>query len=127
MNNNKGQVLVMFVLLIPLIFLLFGIVVDIGLSYTEKRKLDNTTKMTLEYGLENIEKENIKIEMSKLLTKNIENIDEVNIHVEENLIRINTSSHYDSIFSTVFGKEKYQITSKYKGYNENGVITVIKE
>ena len=117
----------MFVLLIPLIFLLFGIVVDIGLSYTEKRKLDNTTKMTIEYGLENIGKENIKAEMSDLLTKNIENLDEVNIHVEDSLIRINTSSHYDSIFSKIFGKEEYQITSKYKGYNENGTITVIEE
>lgn len=117
----------MFVLLIPLVFLLFGIVVDVGLSYTEKRKLDNTTKMTIEYGLENIEKENIKTEMVDLLKKNIENIDEATIHIENDLIRINISSHYDSIFVGIFRKDQYQIISKYKGYNQNGVITVIKE
>ena len=41
--NNKGQVLPIFVILFPIIILIVTYIVDIGLMYTEKRKIENTT------------------------------------------------------------------------------------
>lgn len=49
MLNNKGQVLVFFVLLIPIFLVIFVMVIDIGnLSY-QKNSLNNICNLTLDY------------------------------------------------------------------------------
>jgi Flp pilus assembly protein TadG len=41
MKDSRGQVLVAFVLLIPVILMLLALIVDVGFLYVEKRKTDN--------------------------------------------------------------------------------------
>ena len=74
MLNNKGQVLVLFVLLIPIILVVLVMVVDIGnLSY-QKNSLNNICNLTLDYISEENNIEKIK-EYVKLNDKNIDNIE----------------------------------------------------
>lgn len=85
--NNKGQVLVIFVILIPIIILLFTLVIDIGNMYIEKRNINNNLKYAIEYSNKN----NTNIE--EILNKNLDNI-EINYYDEE----IKVSKKYNGIF-----------------------------
>ena len=51
--NNKGQSLVMFVLIIPIFLLILTLVYDVGNAIYEKDRLSNTNYLTIEYGLNN--------------------------------------------------------------------------
>ena len=52
--NNKGQSLVMFIILIPIFLLIITLVYDVGNALYEKNRLSNTSYMVIEYGLDNI-------------------------------------------------------------------------
>ena len=41
MLNNKGQILVFFVLLIPIFILILILVIDVGNAFSQKKSLDN--------------------------------------------------------------------------------------
>lgn len=126
-TKNQGQVLLLFILIIPIIFLLFALIIDVGLSYTEKRKLDHNTQEIIQYGLKNKKEPDLKNKMADLLKENIKTIDELTIHIEENKIRVNVTTHRDSIFSDITGKKQYQITSKYQGTIQNDQMIIKKE
>ena len=80
--NNKGQTLALFVIIIPLILLLFIYIVDIGNLYLEKRKINNTLEYALEY-----KKENKNVE--EYINKNIDDVDEIIILDDEIIIKKN--------------------------------------
>ena len=52
--NSKGQVLVLFMLLLPLVFMMLALIIDTGLLYIEKRHVDLVVKDTTEYGIKTI-------------------------------------------------------------------------
>ena len=49
--NNRGQTLVMFILMLPLLLIVLCLVVDIGMLSLEKKKLENTLKDAIYYEL----------------------------------------------------------------------------
>ena len=51
--NNKGQSLVLFIVIIPIILLVFVLVYDIGTAIYEKNRLSNTSYMVIDYALDN--------------------------------------------------------------------------
>lgn len=53
--NNKGQSLVTFILLIPIIFLIFVMVYSIGNMILIRQKLDNINYLVIDYGLDNMD------------------------------------------------------------------------
>ena len=53
--NNKGQALVMFVVIIPIFLLIITLVYDMAGIIYEKNRLSNVAYMTVDYGLDNIE------------------------------------------------------------------------
>ena len=57
--NNKGQVLVVFVILLPIFLLILGFVIDYGLLYSEKKNIDDSTHDALNYYLNNLDDSNI--------------------------------------------------------------------
>lgn len=125
--NNKGQVLTAFIILLPLILMLFTIVLDVGMLYTEKRRVDNNVKSTINYGLKHIEDETLKSKLTKLLTDNIDDIDSVYIDIEQNKITINLVKTQKSIFNAINLKKSYEIKSNYVGYINEDKIKLIKE
>lgn len=53
--NNKGQSLVMFIILLPILLLILTLVYDVGNAIYEKDRLSNTNYMVVDYALDNID------------------------------------------------------------------------
>ena len=67
--NNKGQSLVMFILILPIILLLIVLVVDIGSIMVKKQELDNVNQLTIEYGLDHISNQEIESKQVKYVNR----------------------------------------------------------
>ena len=87
--NNKGQSLVMFILIIPIFLLILTLVYDVGNAIYEKDRLSNTNYLTIEYGLNNIDTvtEN---DLKNLIEQNTSNLKYIYVTIEENQIEIKT-------------------------------------
>ena len=115
--NNKGQVLVLFVILIPIFLLLLMAVIEIGNINIEKTNTKNTIKETIETNLKNYD-ENTNTIVNNLIEKNIKDIKSKSIFTSEDEIRITLIQT-----KTIFGR-KIEIEYKYKGIKENEIITI---
>ena len=85
--NKKGQVLVIFIIFIPIIILIFTLIVDIGNMYIQKRNISNNLKYAVEYSNKN----NTNIE--EILNKNLDKI-----KIEYNDEEIKITKKYNGIF-----------------------------
>lgn len=119
MLNNKGQVLVIFVILLPIFLIILTGIVDIALLNIEKKKLDNNTHDAVEFYLDNYDDSNVENDTKELLNKNLKNID-INITDNNEIITIKVIKKYKSIYSVISKKEK--LTSIYTGNKETKKI-----
>ena len=112
--NNKGQSLVMFVLIIPIFLLILTLVYDVGNAIYEKDRLSNTNYLTIEYGLNNIDTvtEN---DLKNLIEQNTSNLKYIYITIEENQIEIKIEKDAKSIIGKMFNFNLVKIISHYKG------------
>ena len=112
--NNKGQSLVMFVLIIPIFLLILTLVYDVGNAIYEKDRLSNTNYLTIEYGLNNIDTvtEN---ELKNLIEQNTSNLKYIYVTIEENQIEIKIEKDAKSIIGKMFNFNLVKIISHYKG------------
>ena len=117
MKNNKGQTLVIFVVFLPIIIIIMATIVDIGLMYYNKNKLDNLNMMVIEYGINNLDNNNLTDKLNSLIDKNDKNIINKDIKLENNKIEIKLEKNIDSTFGKVIGLTKYEIKSHYIGTN----------
>ena len=108
--NNKGQVLVIFVILLPILLMILGFVVDLGLLSIEKRKISNNTYDAVEYYLES----NDKDKTINLLNDNLDGVD-IKINDSEDYVEITVKKNYKGLY-----KEEINIT--YKGRKETKEI-----
>lgn len=115
--NNKGQSLVVFIIILPILLMIFTLIIDLGFMYIEKRNIDNNCYDAVEYYLENIDKEDIELRVNNLLNKNIKNIDEILIKQEEDYVEISVSKNRKSIYSIISNNTKIKMT--YKGFKED--------
>lgn len=113
MKNEKGQTLVVFVLLLPLIVLLLSFLVDATNTLYETKKLDELNRTVLSYLLDNKE---VKVEnVKELLLKNDQNV--ILLTFEETpKLHLVLKKEVKSIFLKVIGIKKYDITSNLYGY-----------
>ena len=124
--NNKGQSLVLFIIIIPIILGIMAIVIDIGNIIYENQELDNINRIVLDYGLDSISDRNIIDNMKNLAYINKDNID-VDIKFIDNEFYIESSYYVKGIFSNIFNIEGYLVKSKYKGYIGDDNKNIIKE
>lgn len=112
--NNKGQSLVMFVLIIPIFLLILTLVYDVGNAIYEKDRLSNTNYLTIEYGLNNIDTitEN---DLKNLIEKNTSNLKYIYVTIEDNQIEIKMEKEAKSIIGKMFNFNLVKIISHYKG------------
>lgn len=112
--NNKGQSLVMFVLIIPIFLLILTLVYDVGNVIYEKDRLSNTNYLTIEYGLNNIDTvtEN---DLKNLIEQNTSNLKYIYVTIEENQIEIKIEKDAKSIIGKMFNFNLLKIISHYKG------------
>ena len=113
--NNKGQVLIIFVILLPIFLMILALVIDLGLLSIEKRKISNNTYDAVEYYLSNpnIEK------TIKLLESNLEDI-KVNIEDKKDYVEIIVKKEYKSLYTIISNDQEINIT--YKGIKETKKI-----
>ena len=103
--NNKGQTLVIFVIILPIILILITLVVDLGLLHIEKRKIQNNVLSASEYYLENINDIDIENKVKNLLNKNIKKIDSISIEEKDNFIEIKVTKKNNSLYNIISNKE----------------------
>lgn len=112
--NNKGQTLVMFVILLPIFLLIITLVYDFGNALYEKERLDNTNYMVIEYGLDNID--NIsENDLIDLVMKNTSNLDSIYVLIDDSKITIKLSKNVRGIVGGIFGFKLIEINSNYEG------------
>ena len=115
--DNKGQTLIIFVLILPILLLLFTLIWEIGnLSFTIN-KYEAEIKDTINYGLKN--KENI--DENTLINLLKENIDgNITVKIDDK-IKIDVKEKYKALFK--FNNHFY-IDITYIGYIENEKIII---
>ena len=116
--NNKGQVLIIFVILIPILILVMSMIVNIGYLQIEKKNIDNTVRDALEFYLNSSDTDK-DILAKELINKNIAtnniSIDETEFYVE-----ISVSAPVKGILNK--NEDKYNVT--YRGYKDT--LKIIK-
>lgn len=139
--NNKGQSLVLFIIMIPVMLGIMALVIDVGNAMSLKNDIDNVLEYVLDYGLEtgevfftNSDKEyfnedliNWKDDLEILINYNLK--DSTNdIVLEDKVIIITSNKYVEGIFSNIFNIDGFKIESKYKGYLDSSkkVIKKIK-
>lgn len=112
--NNKGQSLVMFIVIIPILVIILTFVYDIGSAIYEKNSLSNTNYMVMDYGLSNID--NIsENDLIDLILKNNKNVNNASVIIEDKSINIKVSKEYRGIFGKVINSKLTEIVSEYNG------------
>ena len=129
MNNNKGQVLIMFVLLIPLFIMLLAYVFNTSTLYINKSHIENNVKEALKTGLENktnnLDNEQIELDIKELINKNTKNIKLLKVTVDEK-ISVTLKVSINSLFTNIF-KDSYDVLVKYNGYINNDKIIIERD
>ena len=117
--NNKGQTLVTFIIILPILLIILALVIDLGFLYMEKRNIDNNVYDSVEYYLNNISDKKIEEKTKKMLNKNIDDIDKIIILEKEDYIEINVSKDIKNIYSIL---KHTEINITYKGIKESKEI-----
>ena len=98
--NDRGQVLVTFIILLPIFLFIFAVIIDYGLLCIEKRKITNNVREALTYYENNIDDYDIKDKTKQLLQKNLDNV-EIDIIESDYDIQITVKSNYKSLYNTL--------------------------
>lgn len=141
MLNNKGQSLVLFILILPILLGIMVLVIDIGNVFYKKNEINNAIEFVLDYGLDSIQKdteeetreEGLKTSVSeevlseeeitdvdleqleKLLQYNLEDYQN-EIRLEDERIVVSSKTYVKGIFSHILGFRGFLVESEYYGY-----------
>jgi hypothetical protein len=124
--NRRGQVLVLFVILIPLLIAIAAFTIDMGYSFYQSNRLNNINHIVIEYGLKHIDDSNVRAKMIDLLYKNDNQVDAYDLKIENNKITLNIKETVDSIFGKAINIDFYYLSSTYVGYVKNNHVTIEK-
>ena len=111
--NNKGQTLVMFIILLPILLFVLTLVYDVGNAIYEKDRLSNTNYMVVEYALRNsLVSED---ELVELINKNDDDISDITIMMIDNSDTIALTKDIKGVFGKMFGFNLTSVRSEYRG------------
>ena len=125
--NNKGQTLIMFILLIPLILVIMALVIDTSFVYKEKIKFQSVTKTIMKTTYENKDTTDFNDKTINLYKKNGIDTNNIVIKVNSDSVVIKNQAKVKSVFGNIIGIKNYEVKFSYKIYKENESIKVIKE
>ncbi len=126
--NKKGQTLVAFVLILPLLVLILSFIINLSFIYIAQRNLDNNIKNAIGVRFSDrfIEDE-MENKIRDLILKNNDNINELEIYITNENIKIRVGMIYDTKIPTIIGENKFTIKSNYEGYKLNDELIIVKE
>lgn len=112
--NNKGQSLVMFIILLPILLLILTLVYDVGNAIYEKDRLSNTNYMVVDYALDNIDSIDEE-DLNTLILKNDNNLDDISIMIIDNSVDISLKKNIKGVFVKMFNFNLTFVKSEYNG------------
>ena len=101
--DNKGQSLVLFVLLMPVLFVLFLVLSDVGNLMVSQSKYDSEIKSAIKYGLKHKDEDNVIDRIKSLLDYSISEDKQITIDgskIEVKVLKTNKVMGFD--FDSVF-------------------------
>lgn len=122
--GNKGQTLVIFVLILPILLLLFALIWEVGNLGLTTNKYETEIKDTIEYGLNHLDNENLEEVLTNLLKANLEG--DINVEINNQVIKVNVKQNYDALFNNLLNN-RFDIDLTYNGYIENNKFIIQKE
>ncbi len=121
--NNRGQTLVLFLFLFPVLFLLFMAVYQIGTIELEKRKMEEVVETTVQYGIDHWGEEEIESKMIAMFQSSFSVPPEnMKIVIEPGNVRMMVTKEYNILFF-----KRQTINVSYVGTNIDGKVQVVKE
>ena len=121
--NNKGQSLVLFILIIPILLGITALVIDVGETILTKNNINNKIEMIIECGL--VDKLTIE-EVNELAEYNLKDYN-YQVNVEDNIIEINVNAYVEGIFSNILEFKGFNIQSEYRGIMNNEKKVIIEK
>lgn len=115
--NNKGQTLVLFVVLIPFILMLFAFVFDSAYISRKDTELEGIATSSLKALIEN---NKTSSDVVKVIKENDENIEVISI--DNNSIHL--MNKIDPIFGKIIGYDKYNLEVNLQGKIINGKLII---
>ena len=119
MLNNKGQSLVLFVIMLPILVFILILVIDIGKIILLKQELSNIREIVLDYGIDKIDDEDIETKLEDLIRLNKNDIDNINLYIEDDKLYIKLEDRCEGMFSGFIDISIFNIKTGYVGYIEN--------
>ena len=109
--NNKGQVLVMFLILLPFVLVLFFYVIDKCYLLYQQNSQKNIGEIVCSYALDNSKNnDNVK----QLALENDSKLEKIKISRSDDQVIITLGKEINSIFGKVLGISTYKINTKTK-------------
>lgn len=121
--NNRGQSLVMFVIIIPIFLLIITLVYDVGNAIYEKNRIENVVYMTIDYGLDNVDKVG-KNDLTELIMENINNIKYISVDIDDKKIDIKVTKDVKGIVGKIFKFNLITIETHYVGNIVDGKSSI---
>ncbi len=115
--NNKGQTLVLFVALIPVMLILFAFIFDSSYIARKNSELEGIAKSSLRNVMENNNSWN---EIKKVIKKNDKNIEIIEMTDNE----IHLTNKIEPIFGKIIGFDKYSLEIDLVGTYQNGKLLI---
>lgn len=122
--NHKGQTLVSFALILPLLVMLFALVIDTGYTYLEEKELKDSVLIGLKYGMKHYE-EDPKEEIRDMIAENVDGLSLLNIYTEGNQIKIQAKKPKKRIFFNF--NTSTELSVIYTAYQDAGTWKIVKE
>lgn len=112
--NNKGQSLVMFILIIPILLLIMILVIDLGNIIVTKTHLDNTNYLVIDYALDHLEETDLESKVLRLINANNGGGLETKIDISNDKILVTTKKEVKGLLTDSIKIKT--IISSYEGY-----------
>ena len=116
MLNNKGQSLILFIVILPILLLILVLVIDVGRIIVLKQELDNINKIVLDFGLDNLDMDDLNNKMVELVKLNNIELDDININLVEDKLYIELNMDTGGMLSGLVDISIFDIKSSYVGY-----------
>ena len=115
--NNKGQSLVIFIIIIPVIFIVFSFLYDYAYIINSQNKYENVTRTILNSTLE-------EDKIVYLYKQNGYKVDDFKYKKENDKVYIQNSYKIKSVFGNIVNLKNYTVSINYVVINSNNGIII---
>ena len=115
--NNKGQSLVIFIIIIPVIFIVFSFLYDYAYIINSQNKYENVTRTILNSTLE-------EDKIVDLYKQNGYKVDYFKYKKENDKVYIQNSYKIKSVFGNIVNLKNYTVSINYVVINSNNGIII---